>query len=57
MTARSWVIFKLFGIQDFAWLHESPSLWLNKVAYIYLKQVVCDMQVVNGTVECVVKDV
>ena len=40
VTARYWVIFKLFGLEerDNAWLHESPSLWLNKVAYICLKQ-------------------
>ena len=44
-------------MRDHAWLHKSPSLWLNKVAYICLKQFVCEMQVANASVECAVKDV
>ena len=34
MTASSWVILKLFGVEDrdFAWLHESPTRWLNNIA-------------------------
>ena len=44
MWARSWVIFKLFWVEEryFAWLHESPSLWLNNVAYcIHMYETTC----------------
>ena len=30
---------------------------VEQVAYIRLKQLVCDMQVVNDTVECAEKDI
>ena len=59
MTERSWFIFKLFGMEerDLAWLHKSPSLWLNNMAYMHLQQLMCNMQVVNGAAECAVQDV
>ena len=58
-TARSWVIFKLFRVEerDVAWFHESPSIWLNNMAHKCVKQLVCDMQVVNDAVECAVQDI
>ena len=59
MTARSWVIFKLFGVKerDLAWLYVSPLLWLNNMEYIYLERLVCGMQTINDTVGCAVQDV
>ena len=58
-TARSWVISKLFRVEerDVAWFHESPSIWLNNMAYKCVKQRVCDMRVVNDAVECAVQDI
>ena len=56
VTERSWLIFKLFGL-DTAWLVTQPATWLMSPAYRELRDLTRDMKVVNDCAERAIKDV